>query len=195
MIWLILTYILPLGWSLWKPNQFNNQLATSPSSSNVQDSCMIHIPNSLVTNHLDDLFSVNLPRRSSTTEDIPLNRLKKRLDFFCPSPNAKAFEEYRQRVAQQKVCNSYQLTGSCTRKNSPYDHGSVSDVIIEVQRHIMIQYPCAQLGAYRSRRCFFWSPLSTRRLWVHRYTTVPIWPTFAYLESSGSPNFRLGACN
>lgn len=106
--------------------------------------------------HPEDYITANLPQRSSMTERyIPINKFGERLDFFCPRPTENSFEEYRHRTEQQKVCNSYHLSGKCSKKDCQYGHGSVSESVIEVLRYMMIQYPCSRLGACRSISCFF----------------------------------------
>jgi hypothetical protein len=101
-------------------------------------------------------ITINLPPKCAKTEKfIPLNKFGERLDVYCPRPSEKAFEEYRLRAQQRKVCNSYQLSGQCGRMNCAYDHGGVSEAVIEVLRYIMLQHPCSRAGSCRSIKCYF----------------------------------------
>ncbi|KAJ5677219.1 uncharacterized protein N7477_002852 [Penicillium maclennaniae] len=69
---------------------------------------------------------------------IPINKDGDRLDVYCPHPSADAMDRYHRRAKESKVCNSYHLSGECGDMSCPYDHGDVSDTIIDVLKYLSL---------------------------------------------------------
>ncbi|OQD69996.1 hypothetical protein PENDEC_c028G04664 [Penicillium decumbens] len=101
-----------------------------------------------------ELFATTLPKFKESEESIPVNTDGDRLDTYCPHPSADAMDRYYARAKEAKVCNSYHLSGECGDMNCPYDHGDVSDTIIEVLRYLSLQHPCPRGGGCRSIKCY-----------------------------------------
>ncbi|KAJ6120468.1 hypothetical protein N7523_004748 [Penicillium sp. IBT 18751x] len=102
-----------------------------------------------------EFFSTTLPLKGKESQDlIPINKDGDRLDVYCPHPSADAMDRYHRRAKESKVCNSYHLSGECGDMSCPYDHGDVSDTIIDVLKYLSLQYPCSKGGACRSIKCY-----------------------------------------
>lgn len=101
-----------------------------------------------------ELFAATLPSRAEAEDYIPVNKDRDRLDAYCPHPSADAMDRYHRRAKEAKVCNSYHLSGECGDMSCLYDHGDVSDTIIEVLRYLSLQHPCTKGGACRSIKCY-----------------------------------------
>ncbi|KAJ5147460.1 hypothetical protein N7526_000812 [Penicillium atrosanguineum] len=102
-----------------------------------------------------ELFSATLPPKYKDSQEvIPINKDGDRLDAYCPHPPADAMDRYHRRAKESKVCNSYHLSGECGDMSCPYDHGDVSDSIIDVLNYLSLQYPCPKGGACRSIKCY-----------------------------------------
>ncbi|KAJ5724405.1 Zinc finger CCCH-type [Penicillium malachiteum] len=100
------------------------------------------------------LFST-LPPHSLKSEDfIPINKDGDRLDTYCPHPSPDAMDAYHRRAKERKVCNSFHLSGQCGDMSCQYDHGDVSNTVIDVLRYILLQHPCSRAGACRSLKCY-----------------------------------------
>ncbi|KAJ5097007.1 Zinc finger CCCH-type [Penicillium angulare] len=108
----------------------------------------------VVGRSLDFLFTT-LPPQSLKSEDfIPINKDGDRLDTYFPHPPPDAMDAYHRRAKERKVCNSYHLSGECGDMSCPYDHGDVSNIVINVLKYILLQHPCSRAGACRSIKCY-----------------------------------------
>ncbi|KAJ5826055.1 hypothetical protein N7474_003193 [Penicillium riverlandense] len=108
-----------------------------------------------VVGRSEEFFQTTLPLPSLKSEEfIPVNKDGDRIDTYCPPPNQEAFEEYHRRAKLHKVCNSYHLSGECGDMSCPFDHSDVSDTIIDVLRHMLLQHPCSRGRACRSIKCY-----------------------------------------
>ena len=101
-----------------------------------------------------ELFAATLPSKAEAVRYILVNKYGDRLDAYCSHPSADAMDRYHRLAKEAKVCNSYHLSGECGDMSCQYDHGDVSDTILEVLRYLFLQHPCSKGGACRFIKCY-----------------------------------------
>ncbi|KAM3421218.1 hypothetical protein BST61_g1625 [Cercospora zeina] len=98
-----------------------------------------------------------LPRELDLSPDrIALNHERHRLDPYTPSPTGEKRAEFEARVAQQKLCNSFHLSGYCSKdEKCPYDHSPVMPNVLECLKSMARRQSCPRQGKCRWANCTF----------------------------------------
>ena len=64
-------------------------------------------------------------------------------------------EEYTARINEKKVCNDFFLGQGCNKEDCIYDHGEVSQNVLNVLRGIVRnKLKCTKRGECRSKLCY-----------------------------------------
>lgn len=87
---------------------------------------------------------------------LALNRDGHRIDVLLPKASREDHITLKNRIqAGQKLCNDYQLTGTCrSGKICQYDHNSLPPELINVLRHLAREIPCSRKGGCRRGTCY-----------------------------------------
>ncbi|QDS75291.1 hypothetical protein FKW77_001220 [Venturia effusa] len=86
---------------------------------------------------------------------IPLNRDGHRVDVRLPRASGDDHLILKKRIqVGSKLCNDYQLAGTCRSDNCQYDHSVLAPELTNVLRHLAREIPCARKGGCRRDVCY-----------------------------------------
>lgn len=86
---------------------------------------------------------------------IPLNKDGNRIDCRLPKASGDDHLILKKRIQTgNKLCNEYQLAGTCRTDDCQYDHSSLAPELINVLRQLAREIPCARKGGCRRGACY-----------------------------------------
>lgn len=101
-----------------------------------------------------DLYDVLSQDEAIPHGQIPVNQDHQRLGPYQASISSQEQYAFKARVAIQKLCNSFHLTGRCkSGDDCPYDHRAASLAEIKCLKHVNRNNPCQRKGACRNLQC------------------------------------------
>jgi hypothetical protein len=118
-----------------------------------------HTPHQSILNgdQTDPDFSALLPHADSAPPGfVALNAKGERLDVYTPPVTAEVRHRFAQRVANQKLCNKFHLTGDCpdhTKNNCSFDHSPIDEGLRNYLRSIAASTPCTRRSQCKNLMC------------------------------------------
>ena len=114
----------------------------------------------LSTSHSDQTdpdFSAMLPHADSVPPGfVAVNAKGERLDVYIPPVTTDIRSRFTQRVANQKLCNRFHLTGDCpdhAKNNCPFDHSPIDEGLRNYLRSIAAGTPCTRRSLCKNLTC------------------------------------------
>lgn len=105
----------------------------------------------------DPDFSALLPHADSVPPGhVALNAKGERLDVYIPAATAEIRSRFAQRVANQKLCNKFHLTGNCqdlANNNCSFDHSPIDEGLRNYLRSIASGSPCQRRSMCKNLTC------------------------------------------
>lgn len=105
----------------------------------------------------DPDFSLLLPHADSVPKGyVAVNAKGERLDIYMPPVTADVRNRFAQRVANQKLCNKFHLSGDCPdsiNSNCPFDHAAIDEGLRNYLRTIAAGTPCTRRSACKNLTC------------------------------------------
>jgi hypothetical protein len=102
-------------------------------------------------------FAALLPHTDSVPHGfVALNAKGERLDVYMPPVTADVRHRFSQRVAKQKLCNKFHLTGDCpdlATNNCSFDHSSIDESLRNYLRAIAASTPCTRRSGCKNLTC------------------------------------------
>jgi len=107
------------------------------------------------TQSAEAMFAPFLPSANSIPDGfVAINAKGERLDEYMPPVQAEDRTRFTQRVAKQKLCNKFYLTGD---KHDPatcgFDHSPIDDGLRNYLRSVAASTPCTRRSACRNLAC------------------------------------------
>jgi hypothetical protein len=118
-----------------------------------------HTPNvsSPNSDQTDSEFSAMLPHADSVPPGfVALNAKGERLDVYMPPVPADVRHRFTQRVANQKLCNKFHLTGECSdhaNNKCSFDHSPIDEGLRNYLRSIAASTPCTRRSMCKNLAC------------------------------------------
>lgn len=107
--------------------------------------------------HTDPEFALLLPHADSVPKGyVAINTKGERLDVYMPPVTPEERHRFAQRVANQKLCNKFHLSGDCpdlNNNNCAFDHTPIDEGIRNYLRSIAASTPCARRSACKNLTC------------------------------------------
>jgi hypothetical protein len=118
-----------------------------------------HTPHSSVSHgdQTDPDFAAMLPHADSIPRGfVALNAKGERLDVYMPPVTSDVRHRFSQRVANQKLCNKFHLTGDCpdfASNNCSFDHSPIDESLRNYLRSIAASTPCTRRSGCKNLMC------------------------------------------
>jgi hypothetical protein len=118
-----------------------------------------HTPHSSFSHgdQTDPDFATMLPHADSVPRGfVALNAKGERLDVYMPPVTADVRHRFSQRVANQKLCNKFHLTGDCpdfASNNCSFDHSPIDESLRNYLRSIAASTPCTRRSGCKNLTC------------------------------------------
>jgi hypothetical protein len=142
----------PANAANWRSNGAENKFV--PTSDN--EFMRNNQPTSQPTTPSADINFANvLPGANSIPNGfVAVNAKGERLDVYMPPVQAEDRARFAQRVAKQKLCNKFYLTGDDHDPSTcGFDHSPIDDALRNYLRSIAASTPCTRRSACRNLNC------------------------------------------
>jgi len=142
----------PANAANWRANGAENKFAPTSDNEFMRNDLTTPQP---TTPSDDDMFSSLLPHANSIPDgSVAINAKGERLDIYMPPVQAEDRARFAQRVAKQKLCNKFYLTGD---EHDPatcgFDHSPIDDGLRNYLRSVAASTPCTRRSACRNLTC------------------------------------------
>ena len=142
----------PANAANWRSNGADNKFAPTSDNEFMRSNQPTSQPR---TPSADVDFASVLPGANSIPDGfVAVNAKGERLDVYMPPVHHDDRARFTQRVAKQKLCNKFHLTGDDHDPSTcDFDHSPIDDALRNYLRSIAASTPCTRRSACRNLNC------------------------------------------
>jgi hypothetical protein len=136
----------------WRPNGAENKFVPTSDTEFMRPN---HPASQSTPPSADMNFASVLPGANSIPDGfVAINAKGERLDVYMPPVHAEDRARFTQRIAKQKLCNKFYLTGDDHDPSTcGFDHSPIDDSLRNYLRSIAASTPCTRRSACRNLNC------------------------------------------